>query len=212
MIGKLTGFIDVVGEDFIILDVNGVGYKIFCSSKVLSKIQNSDKKISLWIETVVREDAITLFGFSTTEEQECFNTLCKVSGVGTKVALKIMNVADTSEIISAIISEDSKVFCRASGVGSKVAVRIINELKHSSFVKNFGIGDINISVKTDSNLNEDSGEINNKKIINDAVLALEGLGYQKSTVHTIVIKIVSEKPYLTLESVITESLKKINNF
>lgn len=207
MIGKLTGFIDVEAEDFIILNVNDVGYKVFCSAKVLNTLKNNSEKVSLWIETVVREDSITLFGFSNIEEQECFNTLCKVSGVGSKVALKIMSISTVDEIISAIINNDSKIFCRASGVGPKVAVRIIHELQNSQIVKGFdGIKNVNMT-------GVDNGEfVDNQKIINDAILALEGLGYQKNSVRSVVVNIVTEKPYLTLESVITESLKRINNF
>ncbi len=206
MIGKLTGFVEIETEDFIILNVNDVGYKIFCSAKVLNILHNNKNKISLLIETIVKEDSITLFGFNTIEEQECFNTLCKVSGVGPKVALKIMSISTPNEIIAAIVNNDSKVFCRASGIGPKVAVRIIHELQNSQMVKGFdGIKNINIIDSTE--------EIkDNQKIIDDAILALEGLGYQKNTIRNIVVKIVIDKPYLTLESVITESLKKINNF
>jgi Holliday junction DNA helicase RuvA len=209
MIGKLTGFVDLVREDFIILDVNGVGYKIFCSAKVLNKIQDtqSKDKISLFIETVVKEDSITLFGFLTENEQECFNTLCKVSGVGSKVSVKIMSVAEIDEIIFAIINDDKNIFCKAPGVGTKVALRIINELQNCKMVKGFEI--IKINSKDDATENN---KIDNKRLMKDAVSALEGLGYQKSMVQNIVLKIINERPDLTLESIITESLKKINNF
>ncbi len=206
MIGKLTGFVDIETEDFIILNVNDVGYKVFCSTKVLNILHNNKDKINLLIETVVKEDSIALFGFNTIEEQECFNTLCKVSGVGPKVALKIMSISTPKEIITAIINNDSKVFCRTSGIGPKVAVRIIHELQNSQMVKGF---DIIKNVNTVNSIEENE---DNKKIINDAILALEGLGYQKNIVKNIVVKIIVDKPYLTLESLITESLKKINNF
>lgn len=211
MIGKLTGTIDTVCEEYIILNVNDVGYRVFCSTKVLNLIQNCREKVSLWIETVVKEDSITLFGFNKQEEQECFNTLCKVSGIGAKVALKIMSVLNYDEIIFAIINDDSKMFCKAPGVGSKVAVRIIHELQNCRMVKNFGnIAGVSGIKITEENIVDDNSD--GRKIIADAIMALEGLGYQKSMIHTIVVKIVTEKPHLTLESVITESLKKINNF
>ena len=141
MIGKLIGIVDTIMLDYIILDVNGVGYKVFCSGKVIDKLQVKDK-VSLFIETIVREDSITLFGFFRQEEQDCFNMLCKVSGVGSKVAIKIMNTATVEEIINAISNDNKDIFCRASGVGPKVAVRIINELKSS--IKSFG----NITIET----------------------------------------------------------------
>ena len=99
MIGKLSGIIDSIYEDYIILDVNGVGYRVFCSSKTLNTDINVGSKIIFYIETVVKEDSITLFGFKTIKEKDCFNTLCKVSGVGNKMALKIMSIADVDEII-----------------------------------------------------------------------------------------------------------------
>lgn len=208
MIGKLTGIIDFIDEDYLILNVNDVGYKVYCSTKVLNKIQNIKEKINLLIETIVKEDSITLFGFLTKEEQNCFNTLCKVSGVGNKVALKIMNVSEIQEIIFAIVNNDKNIFCRASGVGPKVALRIINELQNCQMIK--GFENIKIISMTDSTISSD--DINNKRIMLDAISALEGLGYQKNAIQSIVLKIMKEEPHLTLESVITESLKKINNF
>ncbi|MBO4956555.1 MAG: Holliday junction branch migration protein RuvA [Rickettsiales bacterium] len=207
MIGKLTGFIDTIYEDYTILNVNDVGYKVFCSSKTLNKIQDKKDKISLLIETVVKEDSITLFGFSTEDEQNCFNILCKVSGVGNKVAQKIMSVAEVNEIFFAIANENKDVFCKASGVGPKVALRIIHELKNNSLIKNFS-NIKNIEIEN----NSIDITTNNTDIVKDAIMALEGLGYQKHTIQQIVIKLVNGNPHLTLESVITESLKKINNF
>lgn len=205
MIGKLTGVVDLIQDDFLIIDVNSVGYKVFCSSKTLDRLDCNNSKISLYIETIVREDSITLFGFNSLKEQACFNTLCKVSGVGSKVAQKIMGISDVDEIILAIVNEDKDIFCRAPGVGSKVALRIITELQNCSMVKEFD----NIKLTSDK-INIDS--IGDKQIIKDSIVALEGLGYQKSLVKNIVLDIFKEKPHLTLESVITESLKKINKF
>ena len=201
MIGKLKGIIDTIALEYIILDVNGVGYKIFCSNKILDGIKTSEN-ITLFIETIVKEDSITLFGFLKQEEQDCFNMLCKVSGVGPKVALKIMSINNVDDIISAIVNDDKNVFCRASGVGSKVALRIINELKSS--VKNFG--NINLSINDKENISVGNN------IMKDAISALEGLGYQKNYIQSIVQSVLKERPDLTLESVITESLKKINKF
>lgn len=207
MIGKLSGTIDSIYEDYIILDVNGVGYRVFCSSKTLNTDINVGSKIIFYIETVVKEDSITLFGFKTIKEKDCFNTLCKVSGVGNKMALKIMSVADVDEIIEGIIISDKNLFCKAPGVGSKVALRIITELQNSSFVRGYE------NIKFTKTLNNDINSKNdNNQIVLDAISALEGLGYQKSHVRSIIMNILSEKPYLTLESIITESLKKINNF
>ena len=200
MIGKLIGIVDTIMLDYIILDVNGVGYKVFCSSKVIDKLQTKDK-VSLFIETIVREDSITLFGFFRQEEQDCFNMLCKVSGVGSKVAIKIMNTATVEEIINAISNDNKDVFCRASGVGPKVAIRIINELKSS--IKSFR----NITIETTITTTQQE-----PNLLKDTISALEGLGYQKNHVQSIVVAVLKERPDLTLESAITESLKRINKF
>ena len=201
MIGKLKGIVDTIALEYIILDVNGVGYKVFCSNKILDNIKTNDN-VTLFIETIVKEDSITLFGFLKQEEQDCFNMLCKVSGVGPKVAIKIMSVNNVNDIVSAIVNDDKNVFCKASGVGSKVALRIINELKSS--VKNFA--NISLSVNDKESVNVSNS------IMKDAISALEGLGYQKNYIQSIVQSILKERPDLTLESVITESLKKINKF
>lgn len=207
MIGKLSGIIDSIYDDYLILDVNGVGYRVFCSSKLLSAGISVGSKATFYIETIVKEDSITLFGFKNLREKECFNTLCKVSGVGNKVALKIMGVAEIDEVISGIINSDKNIFCRAPGVGSKVALRIITELQNSSLVKSYD------NMKFVSSLEKNrTFENDNRQVILDAISALEGLGYQKSYVRNIVVSITTEKPYLTLESIVTESLKKINNF
>lgn len=208
MIGKLGGIVDFIGDDFLIVDVNGVGYRVFCSPKVLALHNSLGNKISLLIETVVKEDSITLFGFENSLQRVCFNTLCKVSGVGSKVALKIMGVAEVDEIISAIIEEDKNVFCRASGVGAKVALRIINELKNCQMVReNAAMGLSSGIIKNNSmDLKTDV------QLAKDAIGALEGLGYQKNSVHNLVLAIIKEKPQSTLEEIITESLRKINNF
>jgi Holliday junction DNA helicase RuvA len=206
VIGKLSGFIDIVEIDYIILDVNGVGYLVYCSGKTLNFIQDKKDKISLLIETIVKEDSITLFGFIDNFERECFNTLCRVSGVGSKMAMKIMTAVNCDEIISGIVNKDKTVFIKTPGVGDKVAVRIITELNNCQLIKNYG------SIAVSKAVENDSGLKINKNLIEDAIQALESLGYQKSTIQPIIIKLLKDKPHLTLESVITEVLKNINKF
>lgn len=203
MFAKLTGFIDEIYDDYIILNVNDIGYMVYCSNKTINQINNSKEKISLYIETVVKEDSITLFGFLNKIEKEVFNILCSVNGVGNKMAIKIMSVLTTNEISIALANSDSKMFCRASGVGTKLASRIVSELKNCSLTKNVNINIENFTQNSDMKIDSN--------IINDAITALEGLGYQKSYVRNIVINILKERPDLTLESIITNSLKKINN-
>ena len=133
MIGKLRGKIDSIHEDKLILDVNGVGYNIYASSKTLSILDNkSSQEISLIIETIVREDHIHLYGFNSSVEKNWFNELCKVKGVGSKVALRILGFLLIDDIILAINSADKSLFSKIPGIGPKLALRIVSELKDSA--------------------------------------------------------------------------------
>src|SRR6201981_1331159 len=129
MIGKLTGAIDSVGEDFVILDVHGVGYLIHCSARTLQALPREGEPVTLAIETHVREDQIRLFGFLSDVEREWFRLLQTVQGVGTKVALSILSTLKPADLASAIALRDKAMITRAPGVGPKVAGRVGTELK-----------------------------------------------------------------------------------
>ena len=128
MIGKLKGVIDSYGEDFIILDVNGVGYVVQCSVRTLQNLPRAGEAASLSIETQVREDAIRLFGFVSDSERDWFRLLQSVQGVGAKVALAILGVLSPSELATALGTQDKAMVGRAPGVGPKLAARIVSEL------------------------------------------------------------------------------------
>jgi holliday junction DNA helicase RuvA len=129
MIGKLRGTIDSYGEDFIILDVHGVGYLVHCSSRTLQALPGAGEAVELAIETHVREDQIRLFGFGSVAEREWFRLLQTVQGVGTKVALAVLSTLKPADLASAIAMRDKAALTRAPGVGGKVAERIVTELK-----------------------------------------------------------------------------------
>ncbi|MCI0599523.1 MAG: Holliday junction branch migration protein RuvA [Beijerinckiaceae bacterium] len=129
MIAKLTGIIDSLGEDFVILDVQGVGYIVHCSGRALQKLPRPGEKTTLAIETHMREDSIRLFGFASEAEREWFRLLLSVQGVGAKVALAIQTVLDAAELATAIARQDKTAIARAPGVGPKLAARIAAELK-----------------------------------------------------------------------------------
>jgi Holliday junction DNA helicase RuvA len=128
MIGKLRGRIDGTGEDWVILDVGGVGYEVACSGRTLAWLQTQTGEVTLSIETHVREDQIRLFGFRTPEEREWFRLLQTVQGVGAKVALSIMGTLGPADLANAIALQD-KAAIRAPHVGPKLAQRILAELK-----------------------------------------------------------------------------------
>src|SRR6201981_1150247 len=129
MIGKLTGAIDSVGEDFVILDVHGVGYLIHCSARTLQALPREGEAVTLAIETHVREDQIRLFGFLSDVEREWFRLLQTVQGVGTKVALSVLGTLKPADLASAIALRDKAAVARTHGVGPKGAERIVAELK-----------------------------------------------------------------------------------
>jgi holliday junction DNA helicase RuvA len=132
MIGKLTGTIDSVGEDFVVLDVHGVGYLVYCSARTLGELPAVGKGTALAIETHVREDQIRLFGFLSAAEREWFRLLQTVQGVGAKVALAILSTLRAADLATAIAMRDKAAITRAPGVGPKVAERIVTELKDKS--------------------------------------------------------------------------------
>ncbi len=129
MIGKLTGLVDSIGEDFLILDVHGVGYVVQCSSRTLQHLPRPGEPVSLSIETQVREDAIRLFGFASDVERDWFRLLQGVQGVGAKVALALLGILSAAELGQAIALQDKTAVSRAPGVGPKLAARIVAELK-----------------------------------------------------------------------------------
>src|SRR6201992_3037748 len=128
MIGKLTGIVDTITEDTVILDVNGVGYLVQCPSSTLSRL-TVGAHASLMIEMKVSEDAIKLDGFASAEEREWFRLLQTVQNVGGKVALSVLSTLSPRELQRALALGDKAMIGRASGVGPKLGVRLGTELK-----------------------------------------------------------------------------------
>ncbi|HET6390063.1 Holliday junction branch migration protein RuvA [Hyphomicrobium sp.] len=128
MIGKLKGKVDAVGESFLIIDVNGVGYEVQASSRTLRNLKAGDA-VSLTIDTHVREDAIRLFGFQSEYERSWFRTLQSIQGVGAKVALSVLGIMSPQDLASAVAMGNWAAVEEAPGVGKKLAQRIVAELK-----------------------------------------------------------------------------------
>ncbi|MCO6419661.1 Holliday junction branch migration protein RuvA [Siccirubricoccus sp. KC 17139] len=129
MIGKLTGRLDSVHEGGCILDVNGVGYLLSCSTKTLDRLRDAPQAAQLLVETHVRQDAIVLFGFATRQERETFAKLTSIQGVGPKVALDILSAFGPEELAGAIRAGDRAGLRQANGVGAKLADRLVTELR-----------------------------------------------------------------------------------
>ena len=170
MIAKLRGVLDTYGEDFVIVDVNGVGYQVHCSSRTLQALPAQGEPVTLAIETHVREDQIRLFGFLTDLEREWFRLLQTVQGVGVKVALAVLGTLKPADLANAIAMRDKAAVARTPGVGPKVAERIVTELKD----KAPAYADVDPAVV------RLSGAIEERRApqpVADAVSALINLGY-----------------------------------
>src|SRR5918994_365817 len=170
VIGKLKGVIDAYGEDFVIVDVHGVGYVVHCSSGTLQNLPSTGEAAVLSIETHVREDMIRLYGFRSDVEREWFRLLQTVQGVGAKVALGILSVLDPGGLATAIATGDKGSVARGPGVGPKLAARIVAELKD----KAPAFGAVDPALIRLSDAVEDRGA---PAPVKDAVSALVNLGY-----------------------------------
>ena len=129
MIAKLTGLIDAATAEGVVLDVNGVGYLVFCSPRTLARLPAKGAPASLLVETHVREDHIHLYGFADVAERDWFRLLTTVQGVGAKLAQAVLGVHSPDDLARAIAAGDKASLARAPGVGQKLAGRIAAELK-----------------------------------------------------------------------------------
>ncbi|MDE1173769.1 MAG: Holliday junction branch migration protein RuvA [Parvibaculaceae bacterium] len=170
MIGKLRGIVDSTGEDWAIVDVAGVGYLVHCSMRTLGDLHAGDP-VTLFIETQVREDAITLVGFASEAERDWFRLVFTVQGVGTRVALSLLSALSPSELASALAREDKKSIERANGVGPRLASRIVTELKDKVPAR-LGLASALTAAPAEKSVNgSGSGAMK------DAISALANLGY-----------------------------------
>ena len=191
MIGKLQGIVDYIGDGFVILLVHDVGYKVYTPEYLTLK-----STVALWIETIVREDSIRLFGFSSIAAQNLFNQLTTVSGVGPKVALAIMGTIKTDTLMSAIATGDAKTIATAPGVGKKVAEKIIVELKNKIGGASFDFGGV---AATDA-----------AGALPDLLAALEALGYRRLDIIDMAQKLVAENPGADVATLVPMALKQIS--
>jgi len=171
MIGKLTGKIDSVAGNQMILDVGGVGYLVAASAHTLRLAGEIGDTAMLWIETQVREDAFNLFGFAELAERDWFRLLTSVQGVGAKSALSILGILSPERLAQAIASGDKSVLTAADGVGPKLATRIATELKDK--VAHMPIG------PSPSGVRLTTQPMAHNSVTDDALSALLNLGYRR---------------------------------
>jgi len=203
VIGKLTGIIDSLGEDGLLIDVNGVGYVVQASSKTLARLGDKGTPASILIETQVREDAITLFGFADAAEHDWFRLLRTVQGVGGKVALAILSTLTPGELANAVATQDKGSVSRANGVGPKLAQRIVSELKDKAAGMAMSAAAANIAA-----FPVPKGE--GGDLVNDAVSALINLGYRRAEAFGAVSKVIAAGDKPLLNDLIVNGLRELS--
>ena len=199
MIGKLSGRLDAVSDNGAIIDVGGVGYSVFTSSRTMSQLGSIGEVVTVLVETHVREDHIHLYAFYSDDEKRWFQTLQTVQGVGSKAALAILSALTSEDIMNSLLSEDKTMFVRADGVGQKLATRIVSELKDK--VDGFFAGNVNNIETTTSQDNS---------LIADAISAMVNLGFSRFEAQKAVSKASNYKANIeTLDKLIAATLKEL---
>jgi len=200
MIASLNGILRFKSPGHITVEVNGVGYRVFIPLSTFYELSEEGSPVALNIFTAVREDAINLYGFRTTEEKQLFELLLSVNGIGPKLAINLLSGISSTDFIRAIFMEDRQVLTRIPGVGKKMAERMILELRDR--VIKLDTGAVREEAKAESALDT---------IREDALSALVNLGYKKSYAKTVVDRILDTVGGgLVLEEVLKRALKELS--
>jgi Holliday junction DNA helicase RuvA len=209
MIGKLSGIIDGFGSDYILLDVGGVGYLVYCSPRTLAQSGQAGDPASFLIDTHVREDAINLYGFKDAFEQQWFRLLTSVQGVGARVGMAILGACPPERLGFAIASGDKAAVQAADGVGPKLALRIVTELKDKAAKMDLSAS---LPVRETKGAGKQDGGKTPATIDQDAVSALVNLGYAKSDAFQAVLqaKGKAENDNADLSEIIRLALKELS--
>lgn len=166
MIAQLSGKIARIEADYVVVDVGGVGYKVYMPLSVIAALPKAGESARVLTTTIVREDSITLYGFNEAAEQELFELLLGINGVGPKAALSMLSVLTVNEIIQAIRKSEHKELSRVPGIGGKTSQRIVLELSERI---------------TEFIWASQSGEVSESdKALDDAVEGLAALGYTRN--------------------------------
>ena len=196
MIASLSGTLKSISKSEIVLEVNSVGYLLKVSSKVISSLGDIGSKLSMFTDLQVKDDKIIMYGFFNQIDQTIFKLLQSVQGVGPKAALSILSALTADELLLAISSGDKAMISRADGVGLKVAGRIATELLEK--VSNLNLINIDQNMNIPESFQENLDLVNetntgdNQVVVEDTISALVNLGYTKSEVFSIVMKIKKE--------------------
>lgn len=197
MIGYLRGEVIYLYTDYVLLDVHGVGYRVFIANSTRQKLRLHEKA-QLFTYTSVREDAIILYGFATQEEYDLFLQLLSVSGIGPKVALGILSSITVEGLCRAIQNKQASVLTKLPGIGKKSAERLILELKDK--VAFDGGEQELLTIENETDVGDD--------MVAEAMAALQSLGYTQAEIAPIIRKTAK---YKTTEAIIKASLKLLSH-
>lgn len=196
----IKGTFEGINKDYIIIDNNGIGYKIFTSGNTMSSIGQKGESVKIFVHQIVREDFLGLYGFSSMEELNMFNQLLTINGVGAKAALSLLSIFTVDRLKVAIASSEEKSLIKASGVGKKMAQRIILELKDKIDIKSIiENDDIELSDGMKINIEEESK-------LGDVMGALMALGYTDKEAQNSINDVDKS---LSVEEIIKECLKNL---
>ena len=199
MIAYISGALVSAGENYIVIDNHGMGYRIFVSGKFLEHIPAYGTQIKIYTHMYIREDELTLYGFHSEEELSVFRILIGISGVGPKVAMAILTALTIQELQLAVISEDAKTISKANGVGTKGASRIILELKDKLKMEDM------MDAAYERSIVQDTQDVNAAR---DAILALVNLGYSNSEA-ALAVKKIGDTSQMDIEAILKAALKKL---
>ncbi|MBK5241632.1 Holliday junction branch migration protein RuvA [Clostridium sp.] len=195
----ISGIFVGISKDYVVVDNNGMGYKIYTSGSTMAKMPKTSDNVLLYIKQIVREDFIGLYGFLTKDEIEMFSLAISTNGVGPKAALSLLSICNVTSLKYAIVSGDEKTLQRAPGIGKKIAQRIILELREKIHIEQSEVN--NLSRLSGSNLIED------RKLI-DVLGALMSLGYSEKEAEKALNASNKEE---SLENMIKNCLKYLMN-
>lgn len=194
----IKGTFEGINKDYIIIENNEIGYKIFTSGNTMASMVSKGEKVKVFVHQIVREDFIGLYGFITKEELAMFNLLLTINGVGAKAALSLLSILTVDKLKISIASSDEKILIKAPGVGKKMAQRIILELKDKVDIKDIPLEDLGDEDFENVVLNESKER--------DVIEALMALGYTEKEGQKAIKKVSIE---LTVEDMIKECLKEL---
>lgn len=195
----INGIFVGINKDYIVVDNNGMGYKIYTSGSTMAKMPKTNENVLLYIKQIVREDFIGLYGFLTKDEIEMFSLVISINGVGSKAGLSLLSICSVTNLKYAIVSGDEKTLIRAPGIGKKIAQRIILELREKIHIEQSAVN--TLSQISGSNVEDD------KKLI-EVLGALISLGYSEKEAEK-ALKAISKEQ--SLENMIKDCLKYLMN-